>query len=112
MKAQIEEWGQAQPAFTTFTPVMASWYLENFHDCILSEMMGGFPLRADDEGWLTCRTPLWGGREDVPFVSVTDDFGDIIHGIFLNPVRWNRRVVQCNGELMSWADMVQSFAAG
>ncbi|KAJ5480651.1 hypothetical protein N7530_006160 [Penicillium desertorum] len=94
VKARIEEWGQAQLAFTTFTPVMASWYLENFKD----------------QGWLTCRTPLWGGREDVPFLSVVDDFGDIIQGIFLNPIRWNRRVVQCAGELMSWADMVQSFA--
>lgn len=91
---------------------MLSWYLENFEHPILAELLGGFPIHEDQDGYLSCRVPLWGGEEEVPFISVKDDFGDLVHGVFLNPVRWNRAVIQCNGELMSWADMVQAYVAG
>ncbi|KAJ5629096.1 hypothetical protein N7490_011324 [Penicillium lividum] len=111
VKAQAAEWGDACPVFETFTPVMLSWYLENFEDSFLAELLGGFPIHQDRDGYLNCRVPLWGGREQVPFISVKDDFGDLVHGIFLNPVRWNRAVIQCHGELMSWADMVQAYVS-
>ncbi|RLL97458.1 hypothetical protein CFD26_102971 [Aspergillus turcosus] len=108
-KAGIEEWGRNNSDFETFTPVMASWYLENFKDPAYAELFGGFPTAKDGDGYLTFRTPLWGGNESVGWISIEQDFGDLVHGVFLNPVRWNLQVIQCHGDLMSFSEMTHTF---
>ncbi|KAJ5801840.1 NAD(P)-binding protein [Penicillium pulvis] len=108
-KAEVEAIGRSLESFQTFTPVIVSWFLENYLDLMYAEIFGGFPLKKDDEGFLTYRIPLWGGREDVPWISVTDDLGDIVHGIFLNPTRWNGRLVQANADIASFGDVVRKF---
>ena len=70
---------------------------------------GGFPFNPDDEGYLTFQSPLIGGREDVPWISMEDDFGDLVHGIFLNPMRWNRRTVQAVGDIVPFDQIVEIF---
>ncbi|KAI2791381.1 NmrA-like family domain-containing oxidoreductase himF [Penicillium oxalicum] len=110
VKAEIEEIAQASPLFKTFTPVMVGWYLENIGETF-ADLYGGFPVRKDAEGITECRLPLWGGNEEMPWISVKDDFGDLVHGVFLNPLRWNRRVIQCQAELMSAGDMTTTFSA-
>ncbi|RAL02581.1 NmrA/HSCARG family protein [Aspergillus ibericus CBS 121593] len=85
--------------FRTTTPIIAGWFMENLLEREYADLFGGFPLIPDEEGYLTYKTPLWGGKEDFPWISITDDFGDLVHGVFLNPGRWNRRVVQGVGQV-------------
>lgn len=89
-----------------------AWFLENYLDSAYAGIFGGFPLVKDDEGFLTYRIPIWGGYEDTPWISVTDDLGDIVHGIFLNPDRWNGRLVQANGDIASFGDIIAKFTKG
>ncbi|KAF3403670.1 NmrA-like family domain-containing protein 1, partial [Penicillium rolfsii] len=110
VKAELEEVAHTSAHFKTVTPVMVGWYLENIGE-EFADLYGGFPVRQDAEGVTTCSLPLWGGNEKMPWISVKDDFGDMVHGIFLNPLRWNRRVVQCQAELMSAGDMSTTFSA-
>ena len=76
------------------------------------EDFGGFPFHQDEEGYLTFRSAPLGGREEVPWVCVDEDFGDVVHGIFLNPMRWNQRMVQAVSEILSFGDVVSTFADG
>ncbi|KAJ5715318.1 Cytochrome P450 [Penicillium malachiteum] len=110
IKAWGEAWGRANPAFTTFTPIMSSWYMEDFLMPAFYQGFGGFPLDKDPEGYLTLRSPLIGGEENVPWICIEEDFGDLVHGIFLNPLRWNRRTVQAVGDIKSWAGVVNTFS--
>lgn len=58
------------------------------------------------------RVPKWGGKEDVPFISIADDYGDIVHGIFLEPETWNGKLVQGVSDIESFDDVVASFEHG
>lgn len=77
-----------------------------------ADLFGGFPLLQDSDGYLTYKTPFWSLKEDFPWISIADDFGDLVHGIFLQPLRWNRRVVQAVGAITSSAEVVNTFASG
>lgn len=112
VKAWGEDWGRNCPVFTTFTPIMCSWYMEDFLMPAFYQGFGGFPWETDDEGYRTLRSPLLGGEEHVPWISVRDDFGDLVHGIFLNPLRWHLRTVQAVGEIRSFAGVVDVFQRG
>ncbi|RHZ66405.1 hypothetical protein CDV55_103991 [Aspergillus turcosus] len=111
IKAYGEKWGRECPQFVTFTPVMASWYLEDFLMPNFCEGFGGFPWTEDEQGYLTFKSPLIGGNERVPWISVEDDFGDLVHGIFLNPLRWNKRTVQAAADIVSFSDIVAAFVS-
>jgi uncharacterized protein YbjT (DUF2867 family) len=76
-KNEIGNYAQNKGAFSTTTVVSAGWYLENFFNKEFAGLFGGFPFEADEEGFLTFRSPKWGGKEDVPFISIRDDFGRI-----------------------------------
>lgn len=112
VKARVCEWAQMNLKFRSFTPIMPGWFLENFRDPEMTELTQGFPTRTDDEGYLVCRVPFWGGREDVPWISMTDDFGDLVHGVFLDPMRWNHRPIQAVADPMSFGEMVRIFSTG
>lgn len=111
-KFLVEQYGREHLAFQTFIPVIVAWYLENLLDPEYANIFGGFPQNVDAEGYLTFRTPIWGGDDRVPWISVADDLGDIVHGIFLNPRRWNGRLVQGTGAISSFADLVSKFVHG
>lgn len=91
---------------------MAAWYLEDFLMPNFCEGFGGFPWTEDEEGYLTFKSPLIGGRERVPWISIQDDFGDVVHGIFLTPLRWNKRTVQAASDIVSFNDIVTTFIGG
>lgn len=87
MKHKIEVYAKQLGSFRAVIPIAAGWFLENFLSREVAPIFGGFPYYADDEGYLTFRAPNWGGMEQVPWLSIIDDFGDIVQGIFLDPER-------------------------
>lgn len=55
---------------------------------------------------------MWGGKEDVPWLSMTDDYGDIIQGLFLEPEKWNGHVVHGVSDIRSFSELVGAFQQG
>lgn len=66
----------------------------------------------DKEGLLTFNVPYWGGKNDVPWLSITDDFGDIVHGIFLDPTRWNGKNIHGLSDIKTFDEMTAEFELG
>ncbi|KAE8415646.1 hypothetical protein BDV36DRAFT_220920 [Aspergillus pseudocaelatus] len=111
MKNKIEQYARSLGSFETFTPIGAGWFLENFLGKEVAPVFGGFPYFTDDEGYLTFKVPYWGGDEHVPWLSISDDFGDIVHGIFLDPSRWNGHFVHGISDIRSFEQVVADFTA-
>ncbi|KAF5019130.1 hypothetical protein F66182_8866 [Fusarium sp. NRRL 66182] len=93
-KHAIGEHAKSKGVFETVNIVSPGWYLENNFVEEIVGAFGGFPLHPDDEGYLTLRAPRWGGNEQIPFIAIENDYGDIVHGIFLDPKKYNGRLVQ------------------
>ncbi|KAL4768075.1 hypothetical protein BDW60DRAFT_226010 [Aspergillus nidulans var. acristatus] len=109
MKYKIEKYARNIGQFETVSFICAAWFFENFLSKDIAAVFGGFPHIPDAEGYLTFVAPKWGGNEDVPFISMTDDFGDIVQGMFLDPVQWNGRVIHGCSDICSFEDLVSSF---
>ncbi|KAJ6119518.1 hypothetical protein N7523_003798 [Penicillium sp. IBT 18751x] len=109
MKYKIEKYAQNLGRFETVIPIGAAWFFENFLGKEVAPVFGGFPHFPDDQGIRTFRVPYWGGEERVPFLSVVEDWGDIVHGIFLDPSRWNGRFVHGISTICSFDQLVQDF---
>ncbi|KAF7549588.1 hypothetical protein G7046_g8289 [Stylonectria norvegica] len=93
-KHDVSEYAKSKEAFETVTIVSPGWYMENHLVEELAPLMGGFPFAADEESYLTLSVPRWGGNNEMPFVSIIDDYGDIVHGVFLAPEQYNGRLIQ------------------
>ena len=78
----------------------------------VAPIFGGFPFIPSDDGTLVFRAPLWGGKEDVPFIAIADDYGDIVHGVLLEPERWNGKLVQGVSDIASLEHVVRAFERG
>jgi hypothetical protein len=48
----------------------------------------------------------------VQTVSVADDFGEMVHAMFLEPLRWAGCTVPCMSDSFSYEDMVGAFGEG
>lgn len=93
-KHAIGEYAKSKGAFETVTIVSPGWYLENHLVEEVAPIMGGFPFAPDSEGYLTLHVPRWGGNNQIPFISIIEDYGDLVHGVFLAPEKYNGRLVQ------------------
>ncbi|KAK2774091.1 hypothetical protein FQN53_003762 [Emmonsiellopsis sp. PD_33] len=109
MKNKIENYVRSLAKFSTAAFICPGWYLQNFLSKEVAPIFGGFPHAADPEGYLTFNVPLWGGKEDVPWLSITDDFGDIIQGLFLEPEKWNGSVIHGLSDIHSFDELVGEF---
>ncbi|OJD12176.1 hypothetical protein AJ78_07188 [Emergomyces pasteurianus Ep9510] len=109
MKNKIENYIRETKKFSTAAFICAGWYLENFLSKEVAPVFGGFPHFPDPEGFLTFRAPMWGGKEDVPWLSMTDDYGDIIHGLFLHPEKWDGHVIHGVSDIRSFDKIVGAF---
>ncbi|KAF7509615.1 hypothetical protein GJ744_007653 [Endocarpon pusillum] len=78
----------------------------------IAPVFGGFPHFLDDEAIFTFCCPRWGGEENVPWLSVSHDFGDTVHEIFLDPVRWNGKVIHGASHLASFDVLTNAFQEG
>jgi hypothetical protein len=110
-KYHVEQYARTKP-FTSFTAVLPAAFWENFKDENFCYGLGGFPFYRTQDGTLQLRAPLYGGKEDMPWLSVKDDFGDIVHGIFLNPQQYNGMTIQAFSQQLSFVEMAQSFTDG
>jgi hypothetical protein len=110
VKYKIEQYARQLEAFQSFVPIGAGWFLENFLGQEVAPVFGGFPHFPDSEGYLTFRVPYWGGEENVPWLSISDDFGDIVQGIFLDPSRWNGHFVHGVSDMRSFDAIVAEFS--
>ncbi|KAJ4133440.1 hypothetical protein NW768_005026 [Fusarium equiseti] len=94
MKNAVGKYAKSKGVFQTVNIVSPGWYLENHLVEELAPLLGGFPFSADEEGYVTLRVPHWGGNGEIPLISIGDDYGDLVHGIFLDPEKYNGRLVQ------------------
>lgn len=88
------------------------WYIENHFSEETAPLLGGFPYVPGEDGTFTLRMPHWGGNGKMPFISVGDDFGDIVHGVFLAPEEYDGRFVQVASQLAKPEEMVAAFTKG
>ncbi|CAO2651410.1 Nn.00g039800.m01.CDS01 [Neocucurbitaria sp. VM-36] len=108
-KNAIGEYAKSTGAFKAVVLASPGWYFENFFIKDLAPIFGGFPYIPSEDGTLVLHVPKWGGKEDVPFISIGDDFGDIVHGIFLAPEKWNGKLVQGVSDIESFDDVTAAF---
>ncbi|CAG9993030.1 unnamed protein product [Clonostachys byssicola] len=112
-KRAISDYALAQDEFQTVTLVNAGWFLENAFDPAYETVFGGLATKVDEEGFYTWKCPSMGNDPElVPWLSVTDDYGDFVHGVFLDPQRWNKKVIHAVSESLSFAGMAASFQKG
>lgn len=78
----------------------------------MAPFCGGFPFTQDDEGYLTLRFPRWGGTDEIPFISITDDFGDFVHGVLLAPERYHGKFIQAISVCAKPEELVTVFEKG
>lgn len=78
----------------------------------MAPFCGGFHFNQDGEGYVTLRLPRWGGTNEIPFVSVTEDFGEIVHGVLLNPAKYLGKVIQAFSVSAKPEELVAVFEKG
>ena len=109
-KAAISEYLLEPGRFETASILSAGWFLENAFDPKYTAAFGGFATIPDAEGFLTYRVPAMGNDpESVPWLAVADDYGDFVHGVFLDPERWNRQYIHGVSESASFAELTAKF---
>lgn len=112
MKNAVGEYAKNKGVFETVNIVSPGWYLENHLVEEFAPLLGGFPFSADEEGYMTLHVPRWGGSGEIPFISIGDDYGDLVHGIFLDPEKYNGRLVQGISASETPEKLVSEFEKG
>lgn len=97
--------------FKSFARVSPGWYYENHIDPEFAVIFNSFPFTADADGVYNFTMPRWGEKgHGVPWVSILEDYGDFVHGVFLNPEQYNGQFIQGFSHLGSFEDFVEGFA--
>ncbi|KAF7510639.1 hypothetical protein GJ744_006251 [Endocarpon pusillum] len=101
---------KSRPEFTNVIAVDCGWYFEVFLSEEFAGVLGGFPLIPDEEGYLTLSIPRWGNDpERVGLTAVAQDYGDIVHGVLLDPAKYNGKLVQANSDIKSSEEIAATF---
>lgn len=87
-------------------------YMENLLISDLAPIFGGFPVTPGDDGVINYVHPRWGGTEEQPMISIVADYGDLVHGVLLDPAKYNGRFVQGISESRSAEAAAEDFAQG
>lgn len=98
--------------FDSVTIVSAGWYMENLMREGMARIVGGFALYPDEEGYLSFQSPRWGGSEEIPFVAIADDYGDFVHGVFLDPNKYHQKFIQGFSQSATATQLVETFQKG
>ncbi|CAH0046243.1 unnamed protein product [Clonostachys solani] len=109
-KAAISKYALQCGKFKTVSILSAGWFLENAFDPKYTASFGGFAMIKDADGYLTWATPRMGNDpESVPFLAAADDYGDFVHGVFLDPEAWNGKYIHGVSESSSFSNMTDIF---
>jgi hypothetical protein len=111
-KSYVEEYARAQKKFNTFTAVLPASLMECWTHEDFCRTWGGFPLLKQPNGEVVLSMPPYGGDGKMPWLSLEDDFGDIVHGIFLDPARYDRHKVQAISQVLRIEDMATELTEG
>ncbi|KOS42295.1 hypothetical protein ACN38_g6804 [Penicillium nordicum] len=111
MKSEIERYAVNTGYFETFCPVYAGFYMELFASKDMARVFGGFPFFPDENGVTTLCTPRWGTEKDMPagWISVNEDFGDIVHGVLTEPEKYHKKGVEALSDACSFPDVASCF---
>lgn len=71
------------------------------------KQFGGFPWIKDEQDVYTMKYPSWPGG--IPAIDMAGDFGDIVHGVFLDPAQYNCQFIQAFSETIAPSDLVEQF---
>ncbi|PLN80794.1 NmrA family protein [Aspergillus taichungensis] len=109
MKAKIERYAKDSGYFETVCPLYQGWYMDIFRRQDYARALGGFPYFPDDDGFRTLRVPQWGADKDMalPWISLEDDYGDVVHGIFLEPENFDGRVIPVVSDIRTYPEVVE-----
>ncbi|KAL4876683.1 NmrA-like family protein [Aspergillus karnatakaensis] len=108
-KHRVELFAREFKEFDAVIGAWPAWYFENFIDPEYAQAFGGFPLSPDDEGYYTFTSPRIGASNTVQTIAVADDFGEMVHAMFLNPREWKNCTVPCMSDSFSYEEMVDTF---
>jgi hypothetical protein len=111
-KSAVVEYAKSSGAFKSVITASPGWYFESFLMTNVGKIFGGFPFIPSEDGTFVFRVPKWGGKEDVPFLAVGDDFGDIVHGLFLETEKWDGRLAQGVSQIATFGEAVKAFEKG
>ncbi|KAK7598716.1 hypothetical protein V3481_000334 [Fusarium oxysporum f. sp. vasinfectum] len=107
-KHSIAEYAKGKN-FESVVVVSPGWYMENHLVQEAPGLFGGFPFLTDEEGYVTLRFPRWGGNEEMPFVSIEHDYGDIVNGVFQEPEKYHGQLIQGISESAPASRMAEAF---
>ncbi|CAI6041219.1 unnamed protein product [Clonostachys chloroleuca] len=109
-KAAISEYLLESGKFDSASILSAGWFLENAFDPKYSAAFGGFATTPDADGYLTYRVPAMGNDpESVPWLAVAEDYGDFVHGVFLDPKKWDHQYIHGVSDSASFTEMTAKF---
>ncbi|KAH6873445.1 hypothetical protein B0T10DRAFT_522540 [Thelonectria olida] len=104
-KNAIANYGR-KAGFATFAEVNIGWAMDIFWMETYGKAFGGFATIPDKEGFLTLRLfPMV--RQ--PWTSVRDDYGDIVHGVLLDPSKHDRNIVWALSDHTTFQDVVDAY---
>lgn len=108
------KYAQQFPEFDAVIGATLGWYFENFITAEFAKAFGGFPLFPDNEGIYTLNCPQLkvGGGGKIQHVAMGDDFGEMVHGLFLDPLKYKNQIVQCLSDSFTFEEMIEVFKEG
>ncbi|KAH6697310.1 hypothetical protein F5X68DRAFT_226696 [Plectosphaerella plurivora] len=96
--------------FQSVVEVSPGWYMESFLWAEVMGVFGGWPHTPGAEGNMTFTCPRWGGATDeVPFIAIEADFGDLVHGVLLAPEKYAGRLVQGFSQSRSLEQVIPDY---
>ena len=108
-KNAIAAYGR-KAGFDSFAEVNVGWAMDIFWMETYGKAFGGFATIPDKEGFLTLRTfPMSNNPERIPWSSVRDDLGDAVHGVFLDPKRYDKKTVWAISEYASFQEVADAY---
>jgi hypothetical protein len=107
-KAKSFEYANSKKSeFSSIVSVDAGWFFEGLLVPEYAAALGDFPFYADEEGYFTLKVPKRG--KDNAFMAVVEDYGDIVHGVFLGPDNWDGKRVQGVSGIIDWEFIAPAF---
>ncbi|KAJ5138691.1 uncharacterized protein N7515_003539 [Penicillium bovifimosum] len=108
-KNAIANYGR-KAGFEAFVEVNAGWAMDVFFMETYAKAFGGFATVPDSEGFLSLKIfPMSNDPELVPWTSVKDDYGDAVHGVFLDPSKYANRIIWAISEATSFQHVVDVY---